>query len=141
MVNTASATSTDPGDNKIDTSTPSTTTTTIEAGPKLSIVKTFAITTDTGTTGKADVGDVVTYTYTIVNTGNVPLTNVAVSDEHAGVVLAASSFSGEALSSDGPIGGSSDVTANDGVWSTLAAGATITIKYVHTVTQAEVDHG
>jgi hypothetical protein len=43
----------------------------------------------------------------------------------------------------GPLGAgaSPDTTANDGIWSTLAPGATVTFTWAHTVTQAEIDHG
>jgi len=47
-------------------------------GADLSITKTPSITQD------ANIGDVITYTYTIENTGNVALTNVHVTDVHSG---------------------------------------------------------
>ncbi len=128
------------------TSTGSTATTTIPAGPLLTVAKS-AVLNDSGTAdGLAAVGETITYTYTITNAGNVPLTGVTVADTHEGSALAASSFSGEALVSDGPLASetvpvvSSDALANNGVWSTLQPGAQITITYTHTVTQAEVDN-
>lgn len=48
------------------------------ADPKLSITKVADITTG------AKAGDVITYTYTIENTGNVTLTNVGLVDDHKG---------------------------------------------------------
>ncbi len=50
----------------------------------LNIVKTHVITTDNGTIGEADPGDIITYTYDVTNTGNVTITNVSVSDSHSG---------------------------------------------------------
>jgi len=43
----------------------------------------------------------------------------------------------------GPLGAgaSPDSTPNDGVWTTLAPGATVHFTYSHTVSQAEVNHG
>jgi uncharacterized repeat protein (TIGR01451 family) len=143
VANSATATGTTPGGATV-TSPPGTASTTITAGPLLTITKAFVLDDSNGTVAnQAEVGEIVTYTYTILNSGNVALTNVAVNDTHEGAVLASSSFSNETLASDGPLAPtltSTDTTANDGVWSTLQPGATITIQYVHTVTQTEVDN-
>jgi len=143
VANSATATGTTPGGTTV-TSPPGTASSTITAGPALTITKTFVLNDTNGTVAnQAEVGEVVTYTYTIVNTGTVALTDVAVNDMHEGAALAPSSFSNETLASDGPLAPtltSTDATANDGVWSTLQPGATVTIQYVHTVTQAEVDN-
>jgi hypothetical protein len=54
------------------------------ADPDISITKVAAITTDNGTSGVADKDDVITYTYTVENDGNVTLTGITVTDNHAG---------------------------------------------------------
>lgn len=151
VANSASAAATAPGGpaGGVTTSTNGTATTTIAAGPKLDIVKAGLLTTDANADGKAAVGDVITYTYTVRNIGNVALTGVSVNDTHEGAALPAGTIAGEALSSDGPLASltpaivSTDAptTANDGTWGVLQPGATITFTYVHTVTQAEVDGG
>lgn len=142
--NTATATGKDT-QNATITSAGDTATATIPAGPALTVSK-AAVLTDSGTAdGLAAAGEVITYTYTITNTGNVPLTGVTVNDIHEGQALASSVFTSEALVTDGPLAGdaipvnSSDATANDGIWTTLQPGAVITITYTHTVTQPEVD--
>ncbi len=93
------------------------------------------------------VGQIVTYTYTVANTGNVAVNSVKVSDMHGTpAVLIASGAGGvtnDTLTIPGPLGAaaSPDTTANDGIWTTLAPGATARFTYTHTVTQAEIDKG
>lgn len=126
--------------------TPSTAEVAVPANPKLSIDKVAVITTDNGSTGVADVGDVITYTYTVVNSGNVAITGLSINDVHEGVALSGEP-SGETLTSDGPLASatpavsSSDAVTDNAVYSTIQPGATVTFTYVHTVTQAEVDAG
>jgi len=74
---------------------------------------------DTNQNGRPDVGELLHYTFTVTNTGNVTLTNVRVSDAVAGVVVV-----GGPLTSLAP--GISDAT-------------TFTASY--TLTQADIDAG
>jgi uncharacterized repeat protein (TIGR01451 family) len=147
VTNTAAATGRSPAAAVI-TAPNSNATTTITAAPLISTVKTFVLTDTPGlTAGKADLDEIVTYTYSVTNVGNVPMSNVSVSDMHGTpavvVPVGAGGITSETLTAPGPYGAaaSTDTTANDGVWTTLAPGATITFTWVHTVTQAEVDHG
>jgi hypothetical protein len=84
-------------------------------------------------------GQLVTYTYVITNTGGATLSNVSLSESHNGSgpppVPGA-----EFLSSDaGASGDSTDVTPNDGIWSVLAPGDSVTMTATYTVTQSDVD--
>ena len=122
----------------------STTKSTIPAGPKLSVDK-VAVLTDAATTGtatKADVGEYIDYTYTVVNNGNVPMTDISINDDHESAMLAAGIVKNETLVTDGPYGVSTDeaVPVNNGIWKTLQPGATLTFTYHHQVTQVEVDN-
>ena len=72
-------------------------------------------------TSNAAVGDVITYTYAVENTGNVTMSNVSISDVHSG--------SG-ALSAFTP----ANVTS-------LAVGETATFTAAYTMTQADIDAG
>ncbi len=129
----------------------STATTTIVGFPSLSIVKTAVLADKAGGTAlKADVGETITYTFAITNNGTVPMTSVSPSDLHdtnpgpgALVGLGGTNIIGETLTTAGPLGAgaSNDATANNGIWSTLAPGATATFTWAHVVTQAEFNHG
>lgn len=141
--NTARATGT-PVTGTLAAVTPVTAEVAIPANPRLSISKVHAFTTDTAPLTQANVGDVILYTYTIVNTGNVTINNVSINDVHEGAALGAGLPGNEALGTDGPLAPgtvSSDALANNGVYSVLRPGATISFTYSHTVTQAEVDAG
>ena len=112
------------------------------ATPSLTITKTYAT-----APSPVLVGQTVTYTYTIANVGNVTMTNIQPKDMHGTpavlVALGAGGITNETLTIPGPLGAgaSPDATANNGIWSTLAPGATVTFTWAHIVTQAEIDHG
>ena len=89
--------------------------------PRIQVVKSQTLTTDVNINGLPDVGDVVTYSYVVTNTGNVTLSNVTLNDDVEGTLTL----------SDG---------AGDGV-DELAAGDSETASADHTVTQAEFDAG
>jgi uncharacterized repeat protein (TIGR01451 family) len=116
---------------------------TLTINPLLSIVKTKIFTPapgggDVNGNGRADVNDIITYRYVVTNTGNVTMNAVGVNDAHN----AFGTFvppSGEVLTDNPPLGNSSDVTANNGVWSLLGPGDLVTFTTNYTVTQQDVD--
>jgi large repetitive protein len=84
-------------------------------------------------------GTLVTYTYTVRNSGNQTLTNVALDDVHSGSGPAPVPRN-ETLTTDaGTANDSTDGAANDGIWSTLAPGDVITLTSTYIVTQSDVD--
>jgi uncharacterized repeat protein (TIGR01451 family) len=144
--NSATATGTPSGANPLGPVTPSSAEVAIPANPRLAIDKVAVITTDNGSAGVADVGDIITYTYTVENTGNVAIGDLTINDVHELVALV-NEPSAETLTSDGPLATatpavtSSDATADNALWTTIQPGAIVTFTYVHTVTQTEVDNG
>ncbi|MBQ9890003.1 MAG: DUF11 domain-containing protein [Firmicutes bacterium] len=111
IINTVTASGNPPtGDAVTDTAT--VTVTTVKAEASISVDKTA------DKTENAKVGDVITYTITVTNDGNVTLTGVALEEALKGVVEVS------ALSA-----------------TTLAPQTTATASYKYTVTQADVDAG
>ncbi|CAL8973791.1 hypothetical protein PROP_01254 [Propionicimonas sp. T2.31MG-18] len=114
--NTATATGVPPGGGTVPSRPSTTEVKTTPSAPGLVVVKTPAL-NDANGNHVADVGETISYGFTITNTGNVTLTAVAVDDPTAGSVTCAAT--------------------------TLPPGAftTCTADTAHTVTQADVDHG
>ncbi len=149
VVNTASASGTGPG-GPVTGSDDSQNT--IPADPGITIVKTAVLNEINGDTGDglAEIGDTITYTYLVSNTGNVPLSGITINDTHepggTGQVILSSATA--TSTADGPYD-ETETTADalgnnadggiDGTWDTLGAGGAVTFTYVHTVTQAEFE--
>ena len=107
------------------------------ANPTLTVTKTPAF-TDGGAGTGAEPGDVITYTYTVTNSGNVTLTDVSLADVHDGT----GTLSGPTLDSiTNTSGNSVDTNGTDGVVDVLAPGDALTFTATYTVTQADVDGG
>src|SRR5690606_4492633 len=87
----------------------------VAPNPSYTLLKGASITTDNGTADVADVDDVITYTFTVANTGNVTLSDVVVSDPlpNIGTITPASA--------------------------TIEPGATAVFTATYTVTQDDVD--
>lgn len=142
MLNTATPDGeTDPDNNPLTAGTPATDTSTdatenipLDNTPRMTLAKVADDDTD------VTAGQVVTYTYTIVNTGNVPLTGITVGDVHNGTGPNPTPGS-EALGVGGdvaPLLDSTDAAVNAS-WDTLGRGDTITFTSTYTVLQSDVD--
>jgi uncharacterized repeat protein (TIGR01451 family) len=102
-------------------------------GPALTIQKTA------NTAGPVTVGQVITYTYVITNPSPVTINNITVADAHNGLGMPPVPGSEFLLNDAAPTGNSTDVTANNGTWTTLATGDTIRFTSTYTVTQSDID--
>ncbi|MFW2589811.1 DUF7507 domain-containing protein [Sagittula sp. SSi028] len=130
MVNTATATSGEVTD-------PVTATLSIPAvqQPAVTVAKQADVTSG------LEAGQTVTYTYTVENTGNVTLGTVILTDQHSSASgTAALTIGSETLLADvNETGTSTDGTASDGVWDSLAPGDSVTFTASYQVTQADLD--
>jgi large repetitive protein len=90
-------------------------------------------------TSNVNAGDVITYTYTVTNDGNVTITNLTLADVQNASGPAPVPGS-EVLTDNPPNGNSTDATANDGVWDSLAPGDKLTFTATYTVKQSDVDN-
>ena len=86
VVNTATSTGTDPDNGGVTSNEDSTETPVTAPAPALSIEKTAGTPVDKNNSGITDAGDTIAYTFTVTNTGNVPLHDVKVNDPKAGAV-------------------------------------------------------
>ncbi|WP_299129314.1 gliding motility-associated C-terminal domain-containing protein, partial [uncultured Winogradskyella sp.] len=101
------------------------------ADPSLEAVKTFAITNDVAPTG-ASLGDTVTYTITVTNTGNVTLDNVGIVDTFVDA-------NGNPLTLlTGP---TFDAANSDNVEGTLGVGEVATYTATYEIEQDAIDTG
>lgn len=104
-----------------------------KANPQLTILKTPS------STGPFSVGQLVTYTYKVTNSGNVAMAGVAVADTHNGNGV----FVGpnnEVMATDvAPFGDTTDASGNNGNWDTIGPGDVVTFTATYTVTQQDID--
>jgi trimeric autotransporter adhesin len=115
------------------------TVTTITASPALTLIKSAS------PLGPLYAGELITYSYAIRNTGNVTIRGIVVNE-----TLAPATFNGAgALPHAGgetqtgfvsSPNASSDLTPNDGTWSVLGVGDTVTFSAPYTVQQADIDN-
>ncbi len=127
LANTATIDTTEVADESDDAVT------TITQSPSLAISKTADDTTDVAA------GQVVTYTYVVTNNGNITIDNVNLSEVHGGSGPPPLPGS-ETLTNDvAPLSDSTDATGNNGIWSTLAPGDSVTFTATYTVTQNDID--
>jgi hypothetical protein len=103
------------------------------------LIPAMTVTKSSSTPGPVAVGNVITYTYVVANTGNTTINSISVSE----------SFNGngtlpfprnETLTLDAaPTGDSSNGVTNDGTWAVLGPGDRVTFTAPYTVTQTDVD--
>ncbi|MFT4215164.1 MAG: hypothetical protein QM622_10370, partial [Microbacterium sp.] len=114
LLNTAKATGLDPDDEDVESETAGVSIEVIQ-NPSLSVVKSADVASVDGA------GDEITYTFTVTNTGNVTVGDIAIDE---------TSFSGTGVVSD--------IECDD---TTLVAGASTECTATYTVTQADIDAG
>ncbi len=95
---------------------------------------------DAGTAADVTAGQTVTYTYTVTNNGNVPITNVSLADNvTAGSGIDPTPVLAVSPLTDNGTGGDSTDNGTDAVWDVLAPGDVVTFTGTYVVTQQDVD--
>ncbi|MBL86540.1 MAG: hypothetical protein CMO82_07765, partial [Winogradskyella sp.] len=124
----------DDSDDPMDpTSTDDPTDTSIPQSPSMDIEKTSSL--DTGSDGVADVGDIITYTYTVTNTGNVTLFDINVTED-------AADFTGTGiLPTPTYVSGGSDEDGEADLEDMIVGSGTIVYTATYALTQADIDAG
>ena len=118
-------------------------TTPLTRTPSLEVVKSwaFAPSGDLNSNGIVEVGDTVRYFFATRNNGNVTITNVSINDTFFGQGTPPVPGN-EVLTTDvAPAGTSTDATGNNGIWSVLGVGDTVTFRADYLVIQADIDAG
>ncbi len=143
LANTATVTGETPGGDPVEdisdddgTGAEDPTVTTFDRTPSMTVTKVPSITSG------AVVGDEITYTYTVTNTGNVLLSAVSLDDQHttaAGTVPLA--IAGDTVDTDSGVTGDSVDAAPDGIWDTLGPSDVVTFTATYTVTLADLNAG
>ena len=115
--------------------TPSVVETGVSPAPNLTIAKLADDDTE------RNVGDVITYTYTVENTGNVIIDDVSIDDQHTSSTGTSSLPVADETGAAGNSAGSSDASSNDGTWDLLAPGDSVTFTSSYVVTAADITAG
>nr|WP_321236031.1 gliding motility-associated C-terminal domain-containing protein [uncultured Psychroserpens sp.] len=142
VTNQATASGTDPGGNTVtdDSDDPTDTTsdddptdTIIPQDPELSITKTSSL--DLGADGIVGVGDIITYTYTVTNTGDVTIFDVTVTEN-------AANFTGTGtLPTPLYVSGGADIDLEADLEDLAVGGGAIIYTATYAITQDDIDAG
>lgn len=136
--NTVTATGTGPGATTVS-GTASANVDVANAAPTISVVETMVITTDANGNGKADPGDVITYSYRVTNTGNVTLKDIIPTETNDGAGTTPVMVVPTAVTTDnGTLGDSSDAITTDNKWGVLGPLDVITFRSTYTVIAADI---
>lgn len=134
ITNTATATGSSPtGTNDVSGTSNTVAVDPIDATSSLTITKSASITTDADSDLQGDSGDVVTYTYTVTNSGTTTLQDVDIVDTHDGDGTAPSpTFASFTIQAGSPAAGVGDTSA------TLFPGAVAVFTATYTITPGDI---
>ncbi|MDB4512033.1 C25 family cysteine peptidase [Arenicella sp.] len=146
VINTADAAGLDPSGGGVDDTSDSTqpaddtgndddpTVVPLTQTPEIELVKSSVI--DLGGDGIVDVGDTITYTYEVANTGNITVFNIAITEDPL-------QFTGDPLFLTAPayLSGGGDLDNGAGTATDINPAETVTFTATYTIQQADIDRG
>lgn len=110
----------------------------LSINPQLQITKLANLNDEVTGNGLGEVGETITYTFTVENIGNVPIANVSVNDTHSGSGPALMP-DGEVLTTDKSPRRDSTDSGDNGIWESIGPGDIVTFTAIYTITQTDVD--
>lgn len=132
--NTATVTGTDPASNPVTDDSNTVEVDLENPDNELTITKSGSITTDSDTDLEGDAGDVITYSYTVTNSGNTTLTAVGVTDTHEGSgTFTTPSFSSWTNQAGSPAASGTSITMAPGAIAVFTTTYTITATDINTL--------
>ncbi|MEL6287888.1 MAG: hypothetical protein AAFQ35_03830, partial [Pseudomonadota bacterium] len=102
--------------------------------PQMAVVKSSTV--NVGSNGRVDAGDTITYTYTVRNTGNVTLFDVAVA-ENSGTFTGTFSQ----LTTPTRTAGGANIDGDGDAFDLAVGSGTMTFQSTYTIQQADIDAG
>jgi hypothetical protein len=110
-----------------------------EYGPQSSWSQALEIATTSDSVSAAQVGQKITYSYVVTNTGSNSVTDIKVKSATNGTGQRSKVYEERITVDVTPLGDSFDTVPHDGVWTSLGKGDSVLFESIYVVSQHDVD--